>query len=83
MTLEHDHDAHDGHAHGEHDHESHDHDAHDHDAHDHEGHDHAGHEHVDYPEAVANYRAEKDEFFRTAPDSPIPAAERDAFAGLP
>ena len=67
----------------EHDHEAHDHDAHEHGGHDHGGHDHAGHEHVAYPEAVASYRAEKDEFFRTAPDSPIPAAERKAFTGLP
>ncbi len=74
MTLEHDHDAH-----------GRDHDAHgrDHDAHDHEGHDHSGHEHVDYPTAMASYRADKDEYFRRGHDSPIPAAERDAFAGLP
>ena len=71
MTLEHDHDAHEGHDHGEHDHAEHGHGSHD------------GHEHVDYPEAVASYRAEKDEFFRTAHGSPIPAAERDAFKGLP
>ena len=32
---------------------------------------------------MASYRAEKDEFFRTAHGSPIPAAERDAFKGLP
>ncbi len=97
MTLEHDHDAHEheAHEHGEHehgDHDAHAHEAHDthdhgeHDAHDHSGHDHddhAGHEHVAYPEAVAGYRAEKDEFFRTAHDSPIPAGEREAFAGLP
>ena len=86
MTLEHDHDAHD--------HDAHDHDAegrespepdgHDHG--DHEGHDHgdhAGHQHVAYPDAVAAYRAEKDAYFHAAPDSPIPAAERAAFTGLP
>jgi uncharacterized protein (DUF1684 family) len=61
----------------EHDHAAHD----DHD--DHAGHHHAGHEHVAYPDAVRNYRADKDEYFRTAHDSPIPLAERDAFAGLP
>jgi uncharacterized protein len=71
MTLEHDHDAHD---HGAHD---------DHAGQDHTGHDHAGHEHVDYPQALAGYRAEKDEAFRTAHTSPIPAAEREAFTGLP
>ncbi len=72
MTLEHDHAAHD---HGGHD-----------DHEDHAGHDHGqhgGHEHVAYPDAVAAYRAQKDDFFRTAQGSPIPAAERDAFKGLP
>jgi uncharacterized protein len=67
MTLEHDHAAHE---HEEHDHE-------------HEEHDHAGHEHVDYPTAVTSYRADKDEYFRRAHDSPIPPAERESFAGLP
>jgi uncharacterized protein (DUF1684 family) len=60
----------------------HTHDDHDHD-HDHGGHDHAGHAHVDYPTAVAQFRADKDEYFRTAHDSPIPAAERPSFGGLP
>jgi uncharacterized protein len=54
---------------------------HDHGQHD--EHDHAGHEHVDYPTAVAGYRADKDEYFRTSHGSPLPEAERDAFAGLP
>jgi len=35
-----------------------------------------------YAEAIATERAGKDEYFRRAPDSPIPADERDAFAGL-
>ena len=50
-----------------------------------ESHDHAHHhEHVvSYPDAVDGYRADKDEFFRMAPNSPIPVAEREAFAGLP
>ena len=78
MTLEHDHDAH---HHNAHDHDEHEHD--DHEGHDHSGHDHSGHEHVDYPTAVAAYRADKDEYFRSGPDSPIPAAEREAFTGLP
>lgn len=56
---------------------------HDHDRHDHDAHDHSGHEHVDYATAIANYRADKDEYFRTADDSPIPAGERAAFGGLP
>ena len=74
MTLDHDHSAHD---HGEH--EEHDHDEHD----DHVGHDHAGHEHVAYPDAVTNFRADKDEYFRDADDSPIPEPERATFLGLP
>ena len=55
-------------------------------AHDHEHHDHAdhGHHHVlSYADAVAEFRADKDEFFRAAPNSPVPAAKRDAFEGLP
>jgi hypothetical protein len=52
--------------------------------HDHEhAHDHAGHQHVSYPEAVAAYRADKDEYFRTAHDSPLPHEERHHFEGLP
>lgn len=61
----------------------HDQGGHDHAGHDHGAHDHSGHQHVDYPEAVASYRADKDEYFRTAHDSPIPHAEREGFAGLP
>jgi uncharacterized protein (DUF1684 family) len=56
-----------------------------HEHHDHEHHDHEHHEHhaPPYAEAVLEFRAEKDDFFQHAPNSPIPAAERDAFAGLP
>jgi hypothetical protein len=58
-----------------------DHAHHDHDHHAH--HDHA-HEHVlSYPDAVAEFRADKNEFFRAAPNSPLPAAERETFEGLP
>jgi uncharacterized protein (DUF1684 family) len=55
------------------------------DRHDDHGHDddHSGHEHVDYPTAVALYRADKDDYFRSALDSPIPHAERERFVGLP
>jgi uncharacterized protein (DUF1684 family) len=68
----------------EHNHSAHEHDAHEHDEHDdHAGHDHAGHEHVAYPDAVTNYRADKDENFRDAHDSPIPEADRATFLGLP
>ena len=88
MTLEHDHAAHEhdhsAHDHGEHEnsgHEGHDHSGHDHAGH--EGHDHSGHGHVSYPEAVANFRAQKDDYFRSAHDSPIPHDARHDFAGLP
>src|SRR5512141_1212839 len=56
---------------------------HTHDDHDHAEHDHSGHQHVDYPTAVTRYRADKDEYFRTAKDSPLPAAGRASFGGLP
>jgi len=58
-------------------HEHHEHDGH----HDHEHH----HEHrpIDYTEAIEEFRAEKDAYFRTAGGSPIPEAEREAFTGLP
>jgi uncharacterized protein (DUF1684 family) len=69
MTLEHDHAAH---GHGEHDH-----------GHGHDEHDHTGHEHVDYPTAVAMFRADKDDYFRHAHDSPIPHDQRHDFPGLP
>jgi len=75
MTLDHDHAAHphgdDDHAHVHGDHAGHDHG------------EHAGHEHVDYPTAVAMFRADKDEYFRTAHDSPIPHDQRHDFPGLP
>lgn len=72
----------------EHQHEGHadegGHDAeHDHEGHVHGEHDHHGHEHVAYPDAIAGYRDEKDEYFRTAQDSPIPHDQRHDFAGLP
>jgi uncharacterized protein (DUF1684 family) len=35
------------------------------------------------PERLTAFRAAKDELFRTHPQSPIPAAERAAFGGLP
>src|SRR5437870_2884856 len=46
-------------------------------------HDHHDHEHVDYPEAVTRFRAQKDEYFRLAHDSPIPHDRRHDFPGLP
>ena len=85
--TEHEHDQ------GEHDHAEHEHgDAgHDHGEHEpdhaeHE-HDHAEHEHhehtLSYPEAVAEFREDKDAYFTHNPHSPIPEAERAAFTGLP
>lgn len=49
--------------------------------HDHEHHEH--HHAISYEDAVAEYRADKDAFFKTSDGSPIPAAERDGFGGLP
>jgi uncharacterized protein len=57
----------------------HDHDDHDHDEHEHHHHD-GPH---DYVGAVQGYRAEKDAFFKTSPNSPVPPEERAAFEGLP
>ena len=58
------------------DHEHH----HEHD-HDHEHH----HEHrpIEYGDAIVQFRAEKDDYFKTSLGSPIPEAEREAFTGLP
>jgi uncharacterized protein (DUF1684 family) len=88
MTDDHDHDhgadqnAHD-HGHDAHDHG---HDAHDHahDAHDH-AHDGDAHEHIheaSYADEVTAFRADKDEFFRTAHQSPIPHEQRHEYPGL-
>jgi len=68
----------------EHGHDAHDHDAHDggHDHQDEHRHEHAHHEHS-YQAAIAGYRAEKDAFFKSSSRSPIPAAERPTFQGLP
>jgi uncharacterized protein len=57
-------------------------------ANEHDHHDHAEHEHhhehtVSYENAVELFRADKDEYFRSSPGSPIPAPERDEFDGLP
>jgi uncharacterized protein (DUF1684 family) len=48
--------------------------------HDHNEHDH--HEHS-YQAAIGGYRAEKDVFFKSSANSPIPEDERAAFEGLP
>ena len=38
---------------------------------------------MSYEDAIAEFRQDKDEFFRTSHGSPIPEAEREAFEGLP
>jgi uncharacterized protein (DUF1684 family) len=54
-----------------------------HDEHEHHHHEHEHQHVVSYPDAVAQYRADKDAFFKSAAGSPVPVAERDAFVGLP
>ncbi len=45
---------------------------------------HDEHQHtLSYPDAIEQYRADKDGYFRNGTGSPIPAAERAAFAGIP
>ncbi len=54
--------------------------------HGHDGdHEHHHHEHrpPSYEEAIEGYRADKDEFFRSNPNSPVPEGERSSFTGLP
>ncbi len=61
---------------------THDHDDHDDHAHDH-AHGHHEHERVEYGDAVRGFREGKDDYFRTGAGSPLPAAERAGFEGLP
>jgi len=49
----------------------------------HQEHEHHEHRPIDYADAIASFRAEKDTFFGSNEHSPIPAAERVAFTGLP
>lgn len=52
--------------------------------HDHHGHEHEHeHEPLDYATWMAQQRQGKDAYFRDSHDSPIPAAERGGFDGLP
>ena len=45
---------------------------------------HAEHHHtLSYTDAVRQYRADKDAYFRTGEASPVPSAERASFAGIP
>jgi uncharacterized protein (DUF1684 family) len=56
---------------------------HDHEQSDEHAHEHHHHHHLSYEDQVAAYREAKDDAFRRAPESPIPEAERAAFAGIP
>ena len=56
---------------------------HHHEHHDDHGHDHHGHRPLTYEEAMDGFRADKDEFFRSSPHSPVPEGERAGFTGLP
>jgi uncharacterized protein (DUF1684 family) len=38
---------------------------------------------MDYTEAIEDFRAQKDAYFRNGPSSPIPVHEREGFTGLP
>jgi uncharacterized protein (DUF1684 family) len=49
----------------------------------HDDHDHEHHHHISYEDAVREFRADKDEAYRTSPESPIPESERASFQGLP
>jgi hypothetical protein len=53
------------------------------DAHEHHDHGHEHHHVLSYEDAIGEFRADKDAFFQSAPNSPIPEAEREAFSGLP
>jgi hypothetical protein len=45
---------------------------------------HAEHQHtLSYLDAIEQYRADKDAYFRNGAGSPVPAAERAAFEGIP
>jgi uncharacterized protein (DUF1684 family) len=45
---------------------------------------HAEHHHtLSYADAIRQYRAERDAYFRAGHDSPVPAADRSAFPGIP
>ena len=45
---------------------------------------HAEHHHtLSYPDAIRQFRADKDAYFRTGHASPVPADDREAFAGIP
>jgi uncharacterized protein (DUF1684 family) len=46
--------------------------------------DHHEHHHtLSYPDAIGQYRAQKDAYFRTGHHSPVPEPDRETFAGIP
>jgi len=46
-------------------------------------HEHEHHHVLSYPDAVAQFRADKDAYFATGTGSPVPPAERATFTGIP
>jgi uncharacterized protein len=82
--MEHEHEHEHPEAH-EHDHSAHE---HDHSAHEHEHsadeHVHSAHEHhaATYEEAIAGFRADKDEYFRESPETPLLPEDRPKFTGI-
>ena len=58
---------------------THDHD-HDHSAHN-GGHEHQ-HVHLTYEQAIANFRADKDAYYRDSPDSPLLPEDKPRFSGI-
>ncbi len=67
----------------EHEHEHPEHSGHEHDHSAHEP-DHSGHAHhpVTYEEAIAGFRADKDEYFRDSPETPLLPEDRPKFTGI-
>ena len=63
----------------QHEHEHDEQHEHEHDEH----HEHHEHVPVEYRDAIEGFREDKDDFFRTHARSPVPAAERAAFNGIP
>ena len=59
------------------------HEHHEHDHHDHEHHEHHEHRPMEYAEAIEDFRARKDEYFKSGHGSPVPETGREAFSGLP
>jgi uncharacterized protein (DUF1684 family) len=55
----------------------------DHDHHEHDEHHHHEHRPIEYKDAIEQFRADKDDYYRRGGQSPIPEAERQTFTGLP